>query len=76
KGKASPALEVHFCGHCACVTSWRGLRPEPDGRRRIAVNLRLTDPGPIAHLPVLHFDGLNTFDDLPRDSRCVVDMWF
>ncbi|TIS67974.1 MAG: GFA family protein, partial [Mesorhizobium sp.] len=23
-----------------------------------------------------HFDGLETFDDLPRDGRCVRDMWF
>jgi hypothetical protein len=49
---------------------------EEDGRRRIAVNLRLTEPGPVAHLPIDHFDGLGTFDDLPRDGRCVVDMWF
>jgi hypothetical protein len=23
-----------------------------------------------------HFDGLESFDDLPRDGRCVADMWF
>jgi hypothetical protein len=49
---------------------------EEDGRRRLAVNLRLTEPGPVAHLPIDHFDGLDTFDDLPRDGRCVADMWF
>jgi hypothetical protein len=76
KGKTNPALEIHFCGSCGCVICWRGLRLEPDGRRRIAVNLRLTEPGPVAHLPIDHFDGLNTFDDLPRDGRCVGDMWF
>ena len=49
---------------------------DSDGRRRMAVNLRLTEPGPVAHLPIDHFDGLDTFDDLPRDGRCVADMWF
>lgn len=75
-GKANPALEVHFCSTCGCVAAWRGLRLEADGRRRMAVNLRLTDPGPVARLPIDHFDGLDTFDDLPRDTRCVADMWF
>lgn len=31
---------------------------------------------PIAKLPIDHFDGLNTFDDLPRGARCVGDLWF
>lgn len=75
-GKSNPALEIHFCSRCGCVTSWRGLKLEVDGRRRIAVNLRLTEPGPVAHLPIDHFDGLIAFDDLPRDGRCVSDMWF
>jgi hypothetical protein len=30
----------------------------------------------VADLPIDHFDGLNTFDDLPRDGRCVRDLWF
>lgn len=43
-GKADPALEIHFCPTCACVVCWRGLRLETDGRRRIAVNIRLAPP--------------------------------
>jgi hypothetical protein len=27
-------------------------------------------------LLIYHFDGLDKFDDLPRDGRCVKDMWF
>jgi hypothetical protein len=23
-----------------------------------------------------HFDGLNSFEDLPRDGRRIADMWF
>ena len=75
-GKADPALEIRFCGACGCVLCWRGLRQGPDGRRRIAVNLRLAAPEAVAELPIDHFDGLDTFDDLPRDGRCVRDLWF
>jgi hypothetical protein len=74
--RTEPALEIHFCGRCGCVTCWRSLRLEADGRRRMAVNVRLTDPALIAQLPIDHFDGLSTFDDLPRDGRCVSDLWF
>jgi hypothetical protein len=71
-----PALEILFCPTCGCVLCWRGLRLDAEGRRRIAVNLRLADPEAVAGLPVDHFDGLDTFDDLPRDGRCVRDLWF
>jgi hypothetical protein len=72
--EASPSLEIRFCS--SCVICWRGLHLEADGRRRIAVNVRLSEPGPVAHLPIDHFDGLDKFADLPRDGRCVSDMWF
>lgn len=76
RDRQDPALEIHFCPRCGCILCWRGLRLEPDGRRRTAVNLRLTDPALVSHLPIDHFDGLDTFDDLPRDHRCVADLWF
>jgi hypothetical protein len=44
-------------------------------RRRIAVNLRLAEPEAVAGIPIDHFDGLDTFEDLPRDGRCVADCW-
>ena len=71
-----------------CISGWQQRETEaqllnglphslnPDTRRRIAVNLRLTEPGPIAKAPIAHFDGLDTFDDLPRDGKCVADYWF
>lgn len=70
------ALEFHFCPTCGCVTHWRGLRTEDGGRRRLAVNLRLSEPAPVSQVPIDHFDGLDTFDDLPRDGKCVADYWF
>ncbi len=75
-GKADPALEIRFCPKCAGVLAWRGLRLQGDGRRRIAVNVRLAEPDLVADLDIDHFDGLVTFDDLPRDGRCVKDLWF
>ena len=69
------AIEFHFCPSCGSVSHWRAQSAQDDGRRRIAVNLRLSDPGPIAALPIDHFDGLHTFDDLPRDGKCVGDLW-
>jgi hypothetical protein len=70
------ALSFNFCPTCGCMVFWRALRLEEDGRRRIAVNLRLAEPDAVAKIPIDHFDGLDTFDDLPRDGRCVADYWF
>jgi len=40
-------------------------------------NLRLAeDPDQVAELLIDHFDGLDKFEDLPRDGRRVKDMWF
>lgn len=74
-GKADPALEILFCPHCAAVIAWRGLRLKEDGRRRMAVNVRLAPPDAVADLPIDHFDGLDSFEDLPADGRTVRDLW-
>ena len=70
------AIEFHFCTTCGCVAFWRAQQTDAAGRRRIAVNLRLAEPEAVAHIPIDHFDGLDTFEDLPRDGRCVADYWF
>ncbi|SFR84254.1 GFA family protein [Sphingomonas jatrophae] len=75
-GKADPALEILFCPTCAGVVAWRGLRLEADGRRRMAVNVRLASLDDVAHLPIDHFDGLNTFEDMPSDGKTVRDLWW
>ena len=69
------ALEFHFCPGCGCVVFWRSQQKNAEGRLRIAVNLRLAEPDAVAQIPIDHFDGLVTFDDLPRDGRCVADYW-
>jgi hypothetical protein len=70
------SIGFHFCPDCGCIACWRALEPGADGRRRIAVNIRLCAPDAVAAIPIDHFDGLDTFDDLPRDGRCVADLWF
>jgi hypothetical protein len=69
-------LGFHSCPDCGCIAYWRALALDKSGRRRIAVNLRLAEPAAVAGIIVDHFDGLETFNDLPRDGRCVADMWF
>lgn len=71
-----PTLEILFCPSCACVVSWRGLALNEQGRRRIAVNIRLAPPEEVADLPIDHFDGLDSWEDLPSQGKCVRDMWF
>lgn len=71
-----PHIEFHFCPTCGNVGWWRARQVDELGRRRIAVNLRLCEPGDVAAIPIDHFDGLDRFEDLPRDGRCVGDYWF
>ncbi len=71
------SIGFHFCPDCGCVAYWRSLEMSSDGRRRIAVNLRLVEePEAVSQIPIDHFDGLDTFEDLPRDGRRVADYWF
>jgi hypothetical protein len=67
------AIEFHFCSNCGCVTHWRGQRTEEQDRRRLAVNIRMSEPDTVSSIPIDHFDGLNTFEDLPRTGKCVAD---
>lgn len=70
------SIEFHFCPACGCVTHWRAQGSDDQGRRRSAVNIRLAEPQAVAHLPIDRFDGLDRFEDLPRDGRCVADYGF
>ena len=70
------SLSFNVCAKCGNLMYWRGLKTNDKGRRRGAVNLRMAEPGPVADVPIDHFDGLDKWEDLPRDGRCVKDMWF
>lgn len=74
--RGDKTIGFHFCPECGCTVFWRSMKALADGRRRIAVNLRLAEPGDVADIPIDHFDGLEQFEDLPRDGRRVTDMWF
>lgn len=75
-GESGGSLAFHFCSQCGNVAWWRGLQPDAAGRRRVAVNLRLAEPGPVADVPIRHFDGFDSWKTLPDDGRCVRDLWF
>lgn len=69
----------YFCGTCGNVAYYVANKKNEKGWTRAAVNLRLiadSDPSPIANLPIDHFDGRKTFEDEPRDGRCVKDLWY
>ena len=82
--KDGGAIDFFFCATCGCATHYIATKAKPTGnpdagKRWTAVNLRMTidsDVGRIETLPVDHFDGHGTFEDLPRDGRVVKDMWF
>ena len=68
------ALAFLFCPACGCLVVWRARGTDTAGRRRIAVNLRLAEPAAVARIPMDRFDGLDAFEDLPRNGRCVADL--
>ena len=68
-------LDFHFCGSCGCVTYWRSKEMSKEGKRIIAVNIRLADIDVVSNIKIRRFDGLESFKGLPDDGRCVVDFW-
>jgi len=69
-------IEFHFCAACGCVMYWRAAVVGGNGRRRMAVNLRMSEPDSVAKIPIVRHDGLVAADDLAPDGRCVADYWF
>jgi len=69
-------IDFQFCPACGCVTHYVETAADANGRFRTAVNLRMADPAPIASLPIDHFDGHDSWEDLPRDGRTIRDLWF
>lgn len=75
--RGSKLSKYHFCGNCGCLSYYLFNKGDEQGRRKVAVNLRMaTEPDQILSLPIDHFEGRVTFEDLPRDGRCVKDLWF
>ena len=72
----SKSIGFHFCETCGCIAYWRALTPLESGKTRIAINLRLAEPDAVAAIPIDQFDGLITWEDLPRTGKCVSDIWF
>ncbi len=64
--------KMRLCGILAFAGSW--CRWAASHRRQPSSHE--TPPETVADLPIEHFDGLNSFEDLGRDGRTVVDYWF
>jgi len=70
-------IGFHFCETCGNLAYWRAVRPRDDGRRRIAVNLRLAGKlEDVAAIPIRHLDGFESWKDVERGTRTVGDLWF
>lgn len=74
--KDAGTIDFHFCPACGCVTHYVEDPDSNTGKSWTGVNTRMSDPVSISALPIDHFDGYQTHDDLPRDGRTVADMWF
>ncbi|MGV1870145.1 hypothetical protein DSM25559_0723 [Agrobacterium rosae] len=74
--RGSEVLTFDFCKTCGNLVSWRRTTADADGRVRMAVNLRLAEPSDVAGIPIVRFEGLHSFKDLPMDGRTVGDVWF
>ncbi len=68
-------IGFHFCEICGCMAYHRDLNADKDGRREIAVNLRLAEPEDVAAIPIRRFDGLTTWKDMPDRGEHVRDLW-
>ena len=76
-GHSARHSAYHFCTNCGGLAFNVLNKPDEQGRRRMAINVRMADdPKAVAALPIDHFDGLDTFEDLPRDGKTVKDLWF
>ena len=69
-------LEILFCPTCGGMLAWRGFAMDQQGRRRMAVNLRMAEPEAVASLLVEHLDGLVSWTAVASGSHCVRDLWF
>lgn len=52
-------IAFHTCRTCGATTHWEGIAGQ--GKERMAVNLRLAEPGTIEAIGLRHFDGADTW---------------
>lgn len=68
-------IHFNFCTTCGCVTHFIAVNVDANGLKRTAVNVRLSDPSLVNEVPIRHFDGHDSYKELPSDGRLVKDMW-
>lgn len=73
----SKSISFYFCPKCGCVIKWSMNKLTKSGKLKCAINARsIDDPKLIEDIKLEHFDGLDTFEDLPLDGKCIKDIWF
>ena len=67
----------HFCQNCGCLAYYLVHSKDAEGRRKIAVNMRMADdPSKIMTAAIDHFDGFDKFEDEPSDGKTIKDLWY
>lgn len=69
-------INFYFCATCGCVTHYTSAAQDTIERKWAAVNVRMSDESLIRDVPIRHFDGCGSFEELSPDGRTVKDMWF
>lgn len=67
----------HFCVKCGGLSHYIVNKKDEHGKTKIAVNMRLAaDPQKIMNARIDHFDGFDTFEDMPSDGKTIKDLWY
>ena len=75
--RGSKRNNYNFCSTCGGLAYYLSNHKDEQGRLRVAVNLRMiSNVDLIQNLPIDHFEGKDSFEDLPRDGRTIKDLWF
>ena len=70
------ALAFHFCKRCGCLAYFATLEPNGQGRRDIAVNLRMGDPEQLKDIPMRRWEGRHSWSAAPAAGRTLGEHWF
>ena len=69
-------IQFYFCSNCGCVMHYVASFENENGNKLVDVDVQMSAPSPISKIPVRHFEGHDSFKELPADGRTVQDMWF
>ena len=59
-------ITFHSCGNCGCITHYSCIRD--DGTPKVGINSRMAAPESTEGIPVLLFDGADTWEYITEES--------